>query len=360
MVNKQVIGMKGKVSLYLRRGTPRSNHLDKLSLLEIDSNTRLLSDDDREYYFMDVKDGGPVEQKLEMNNLIVTSGLDRIISLLGRGVGYQIGTAQDDRRGIANSAAWSYYGFIGPNTDQGEALFPELIILGRDNSPRTLGMTSLVDPLTSTYKNTYNTKTGGHRVAVETVTNNDYNGDYISLYACIYTSDEQKSPSGPYREVALMAPVIYFGTYTALDGVVSFSDAPWPAIDSPNRFWSPLNIVAGYDNAIGGYDIQSFNRNNITISRDGSSQSIDLNNSLIGAGGNFNKVIIAYTPRPDNASADPATTRGSTYNFNPLNPTAAVFSPASLISTVALPVPFIKNVNYSLSVTWQIYIYRGS
>jgi hypothetical protein len=324
------------------------------------SGKRQLRDPDIEYLKkMETK-------RCTVDNLIVDGGTDRMLSLVGRAVGYQFNNPTDERAGIANT--YDQIGIMNTNnaliTGAGylgsEALFPEVIALGSDNAARTTNMTTLNGLLTGTVKNLYTTKAGGHNRVWST--DSDYDDSYIAKFSQIYTSDDANSLTDAIREVGIFFPRIHVANMIAQSGILNFSDTD-PTYPCPSRLWTPLNISVGYWIAPGPWTLFVQNIENIIYERtEGGSQSVDINDVTVATAAAADTIVlIAYTPRTDSNVATTGANWGCYYGAAmPVPPNVNNnFSYGTMAASAALPVEFIKNVNYSLTVIYMIYISRG-
>ena len=235
-------------------------------------------------------------------------------------------------------------------------MWPEVIGLGYGQKVPEISDESLEYPFVSpisqySYRNTYNSKHGGVQGPKSAAF--DYDNDHIAKYAVIYGSGELNELQYPIWEVGLFAPKIQMTLQRAQQDQAIYFDGISPTLPNDvcqNAFWSILNFGAVY------YDptlkLVTSPRSDIyyTFNRDSAPQSISGISAPIAADGN-NIYIIAFTPRW-NSPAAPPSPAGEWGNTQP-------FSPASMFARCVLPVNFIKNINYTLTIIWQIYFERS-
>jgi len=372
------IRMHGKCTVIARKVTPRVEYLEKLFLKETEENTRILTDDDRRYLKK------METQRYEDHNVITENGIDRMCGLFSRSIGVNVNTQADDRAGISNSND-CYVAFDVPTTsppisvpaawtNRGDALFPEIIGFGSSDATRLSTMTALVLPFSETYFNTYNNSDGGHNRIAEAIAPGsgfDFDDNHIARYVANYSAGDINDLDGTIREVGLFTPHILTGMYWCdLDNLVAFDNyGTGASAETPNKFWSILNIVGGMGANYAGVGWRPFmftysmgmpqtgSNNSVFVSR--GSQTIQLPNILYGlpyfAPGHPQTpkyLIISFTPHRESQPVI-----GGTSTFG--NDYTPQFEPNYMVATRALPIEFVKNANISLTVIWQIFYSRG-
>lgn len=353
------------MTLKLRDATDGVRKLEELKKIEFDTKKKILTPEDERYL-----DEHTI-QEYTSPNLIMTLGIDRFATYFGYCPGWFIDTPVDDRIGFQNivqgyiqaqspapppipTSPWQPRGNPYTSGDYKELLYPEIIGIGSDRSARTVGMAGLVAPFGNGYRNTYNTIEGGHnRIAnsVAPATGFDYDNNYIIKCVAFYDAGEINTLSDAIREVGLFLPREMTGSYVVdTSGIVYFSNEAGVTYPTTNKYWSILNAASMYLKNLGGgvfnfrfrtYDVAQFN-----LTRGSTNQTLGTNDTDIEAPPD-NRMLITFTPRIDHVGV--GTTWGTTANF----------VVEGLIASHALPLDFIKNVNNSLTVLWEIFVYRG-
>ena len=346
---KQGFRIKGNVKVISRECFRGSDKLEQLWLKEIETGKSLLTPFQRA-----LLDNAVVDE-CETNNLTMTSGIDRMVSLWGRCPGYLLNTVNDDRAKIANML----YGYVQQTAGttpvalnlpyETDLLFPEIVGIGSGRTTPTISDTTLesdfndysIAPTLVTYRNTYNSKQGGILKANQTTAGYDFENDYICKCAMIYTSGEINFLQQPIWEIGLFAPKMQMGIWRVLNNAIDFS------LLSNNRLWSYLNHTAM--TLLLPETLYALYRGNMATNR--TAQQVIIS-GVIGAainGDPLNLGIGSFTPRWDSLAAAPGLFPWGNSND---------FSVGPLIARVVLPVSFIKNVNFSLTILWQIYLER--
>ena len=357
MLLSEKVGIKGRAQVILRRTSKEIQMLEELQKKEWETGERILRDPDRQ------KLEDAIEQEHTVDNLTMTRAIDYMVSLLGRSYGFGLNTVTlDDRnsisnntQGIAEYANIVIKSLFGPISTV-PALFPEIIGIGKGITPPTLIDTTLDDDFNSyvsrpdniTYRNTYNSKYGGYVKPGLT-----FKDDYIAQYAYIYGPDEINNLDFPIFEIGLFSPLIQMGLFRIhpTSDQILF-DRNTVGYETNNRLWSGLNISRVILNG----DVFTHFRLSGPTSilpiplgfnsfRGQDSQSITLIGSAAIADGSA-RALVTFTPFWKSMDA------GVDWGIR------SHFDISELIARAVLPMGFIKNQNYSLTVLWQIYFER--
>lgn len=356
------VGIKGRCTLISHEASDKVKLLQELQKMEWKGSYRMTNEERDELDKAEV-------QKVTINNLTMTRGIDFMVSLFGRAVGFGLDTLfSDDRNSINNS----FFGLLQVNaaayaqtlsTIWIPALFPEVIGIGNSLQAPSLTDAGLINDFNSTvsrpdnisFRNTYNNKIGGWRGYGST-----YPNDYISQYAAIYESGESadylNNLESPIYEVGLFTPEIHVGYYPVdpvgvVSGNINFNNDN-VGLETNNRLWSALNVSAIHtQGAVPVWEKFSRGRATILGVEEGfesvrGSELISLPNVAGIALGGW-RAIVAFTPRYDSV-ASAAGTWG----------TDRAFTPSQLVARIVLPEGFLKSSNYTLTVIWQIYTSR--
>jgi len=350
---RSTLGIRGNVTIIKRKYFRGMDLLERLWLEEIESGKKLLTP------FQNLLLKKAEVERRTVHNLTMTRAVDRMVCLVGRCPGWQLDTLDDDRAKIANMlhgfADWTVGAppLVTELAWESPLMFPEVIGIGSGRAAPTIDDTSLEQDFNSyvsapdavTYRNTYNSKEGGILKANATVSGDDYESDYIAKYANIYGSGEVNFIQQPIWELGLFAPKIQMGITQVENGnLITYNNltAPGAIAPTPNTIWSMLNLSVGEDPMT---IINTVQRNDLAVSRAG--QTVTLGGFCVAAPVPPDNVAIpAFTPRWDSLLS-----AGAWGNTNS-------FSPGPLLARVVLPVSFIKNINFSLTVLWQIYFER--
>lgn len=339
----------------LRKTSKEIQMLEELQKKEWETGQRILRDPDRQ------KLEDAIEQEHTVDNLTMTRCIDYMVSLLGRAYGFGLNTVRnDDRNSVSNNVSGAVLFASSTNSWSEQfihGLFPEIIGIGKGITPPTITNTTLDDdfndyasrPDNITYRNTYNSKFGGYVKPGLT-----FKDDYISQYAYLYGPDEINSLRFPIFEIGLFAPEIHIGAFRIhpTGNQILFSNNPLPPIlnyDTNNRLWSGLNVshiqpgIFFNQNTRFSSPATGIVSNGFYVTRGPDSQIITV---LFGGNSVDSRAIVAFTPHWKSLSSP----LGWGINRN--------FQPSELLARAVLPMGFIKNQNYSLTVLWQIYFNR--
>ena len=344
--------IRGNVEVAMRQRFRGMDDLEKLLKREWETGESILTPFQREMLEQNTV------KKVTVNNLTMGRTIDRMVCLFGRCPGYAINTLDDDRGKIANFL----HGYIDHNIPvpppapvslsyESNLMFPELIGIGSGRTPPTIDDSSLekdfnsyaLAPENVTYRNTYNSKTGGILKNNATASGDEYESDYIAKYAQIYSSDEINFLPEPIWEVGLFAPKIQMGIYSVEGGTLIYFDGQGTISVTPNTVWSMLNLTLFNTPNMG--TIWATPRDDIVVGR--AAQIITLKGLVASNILVDNILIAAITPRWDSIGA----AVGEWGHTND-------FTTGPLLARAVLPVSFIKNNNFSLTVLWQIYFER--